>query len=191
MKSRQFDKQQALLDAALDLFTEYGFHGAPTAKIAEAAGVATGTLFHYFKTKEDLINQVYLYIKRDMMVELAFGVEGEQTIRGKVRKMWWNYIAWSLRQPKKLQFFMQFGSSPYISNITRDEAIEQVAFLYDLLEEGQRQDVLKELPTEMLFDIATGFAQVFAMHFLRTPGKFDDAVYREQAFTAYWDCLRR
>ncbi len=191
MKSRQIDKQRALLDAALNLFTEHGFHGTPTAKIAETAGVATGTLFHYFKTKEELINQLYLDIKRDMTSELASGVDEEQTIRGKMRKMWWNYIAWSLCQPKKLQFFMQFSSSPYISSITRDEAIQQVAFLYDLIEEGKRQDVLKELPTEMLFDIATGFAQVLATHFLKAPHKFDDAAYRELAFTTYWDCLKR
>lgn len=191
MKSRQLDKQQALLNAALDLFTEHGFHGTPTSKIAEAASVAAGTLFHYFKTKEDLINQLYLGIKRDMTSTLAAAVEEEQTIRGKVRKMWLNYVAWSLHHPKKLQFFMQFGCSPYISNVTRDEGLQEMAFLSTLLEEGKRQDVLKPIPTELLFDIATGFAQVLALHFLNHPDKFADETYREQAFTAYWDCIKR
>ena len=44
------EKQKAVMEAALKLFTEKGFHGTPTSKIAKDAKVATGTLFHYFKT---------------------------------------------------------------------------------------------------------------------------------------------
>jgi AcrR family transcriptional regulator len=191
MKNCQGNKQLNLMDAALNLFTEYGFHGTPTSKIAEAAGVAAGTLFNYFKTKEELINRLYLDIKREMTSVLATGVEVEQTIRGKIRKLWLNYITWSLQYPKKLQFFLQFRSSPFISNLTHEEAGLQMTFLYALLDEGKRQDVLKPLPTELLFDIATGFAQVFALHFLRHREHFADEAYCEQAFGAYWDGIKR
>ena len=49
------EKKQSILDASLKLFVENGFHGTSTAEIAKTAEVATGTLFHYFKTKEELI----------------------------------------------------------------------------------------------------------------------------------------
>ena len=45
------DKREAILETALVLFTERGFYGTPTAMISREAGVATGTLFFYFKNK--------------------------------------------------------------------------------------------------------------------------------------------
>ena len=49
-------KKQALLEAAIELFAKDGFWQTTTASIAQEAGVATGTLFTYFPTKNDLID---------------------------------------------------------------------------------------------------------------------------------------
>lgn len=49
------DKQRRILDAALDIFAERGFAGAPTAEIAKRAGVAEGTIFKHYKTKKELL----------------------------------------------------------------------------------------------------------------------------------------
>ena len=49
------DKQQRVLQAALDVFAERGFHGASTSEIAKRAGVAEGTLFKQYKTKKELM----------------------------------------------------------------------------------------------------------------------------------------
>lgn len=48
-------RKEAILQAARALFAEKGFDGASTAEIAERAGVAHGTVFHHFKTKENLL----------------------------------------------------------------------------------------------------------------------------------------
>lgn len=191
MKRELSDKRAAILQAALHLFTEHGFHGTPTSKIAEEAGVATGTLFHYFKTKEELINQLYLEIKEEAGLEIRMGVTEEQTFRAKIQRIWINFIAWFLKYPKKMRFFMLFSSSPYISNLTREEATQHFRFVRELLEEGKRQDMLKDIPTELLFDIGVGLIQVLGLHFLRYPEKFQDEQYREMAFNAYWGCIRR
>jgi AcrR family transcriptional regulator len=66
MKKQIEDKKAALLKAALKLFTERGFHGTSTAQISKEAGVATGTLFNYFPTKEDLINGLYFEVKGEL-----------------------------------------------------------------------------------------------------------------------------
>lgn len=191
MKHAPEDKRQALLQTALKLFTKNGFHGTPTSKIAKKAGVATGTLFHYFNTKEELINQLYLEIKQELRQALAAGVDNERTIRGMFYKGWLNFIVWALEHPEKLQFFNQFSSSPYISNLTREEGLQHFRFLKDLLEEGKRQDVLKDMSTDLLFDITVGMCGVSAMHFMNHPERFQDDAYREMAFTAYWDCIKR
>lgn len=68
------DKKQALLEAATQAIAQSGI-AASTAVIARNAGVAEGTLFRYFATKDELINTLYLHLKQDlcqsMIMELA------------------------------------------------------------------------------------------------------------------------
>ena len=61
-KKSESDKRTAILNAALNLFAENGFHGAPALQIAEKAGVGVGSLYRYFKDKEDLIHQLFKHI---------------------------------------------------------------------------------------------------------------------------------
>ncbi|WP_243669198.1 TetR/AcrR family transcriptional regulator [Methanoculleus chikugoensis] len=58
-------KKTAIVATAVRLFTERGgFHGTPpTSLIAREAGISNGTLFHYFPTKEELINFAYFDIE--------------------------------------------------------------------------------------------------------------------------------
>src|SRR5690242_5337277 len=48
-----------LLAAALRVFAERGYHGAAVPDVARAARVATGSLYRYFDSKEELVNEVY------------------------------------------------------------------------------------------------------------------------------------
>jgi len=60
------DKRNAILDAATRVFAERGLTAAPTSEISKEAGVAEGTLFTYFKTKDDLMNALYREIKLEL-----------------------------------------------------------------------------------------------------------------------------
>ncbi|MGE5674063.1 MAG: TetR/AcrR family transcriptional regulator [Mycobacterium leprae] len=53
--NRSLDKSEAILDAAEQVFAQYGYHGAQIAKIAPLAGVAVGTVYLYFKSKSDVL----------------------------------------------------------------------------------------------------------------------------------------
>ncbi len=59
-KNQPDKKKKKIFDAALRLFGEFGFHEATMEKIAELAGVAKGTVYIFFKSKEDLIDQLLL-----------------------------------------------------------------------------------------------------------------------------------
>nr|WP_279664551.1 TetR/AcrR family transcriptional regulator [Ectobacillus ponti] len=55
VKGKQTDKQQQILDAAVRIFAEKGYAAASTSEIAKAAGVAEGTIFRHYGTKENLL----------------------------------------------------------------------------------------------------------------------------------------
>ena len=64
-RSKSEDKRNAILSAATQVFAERGL-GAPTSAISQASGVAEGTLFTYFPTKDELINALYREIKLEL-----------------------------------------------------------------------------------------------------------------------------
>ena len=54
------DKRKLILDAAIRVFAEHGYHGARVGDIAEDAGVAHGLLYHYFASKDDVLRTIFL-----------------------------------------------------------------------------------------------------------------------------------
>lgn len=72
-------KKEQILASALELFVTLGFHGASTSAIAKNAGISNGILFHYFKTKEELIIELYIEIKKGMMDALEIDTITSQT----------------------------------------------------------------------------------------------------------------
>jgi TetR/AcrR family fatty acid metabolism transcriptional regulator len=53
------DKRRQLLDAAVRVFARKGYHASRVGDIAEEAGVAHGLLYHYFKSKDDVLEAVF------------------------------------------------------------------------------------------------------------------------------------
>jgi len=86
------EKEQKILEAAIDVFSERGFSGSTTSEIAKRAGVAEGTIFRYFKTKKDILRGVLI-----QMLNLA----GEPIIVEGVRKILLNTENKDLREVLK------------------------------------------------------------------------------------------
>ena len=59
VKIGKAEKKKAILDAAIQVFAEYGYHNAKMAKIAEVAGVGAGSLYLYYKNKANILSQIF------------------------------------------------------------------------------------------------------------------------------------
>ena len=76
--ARLADTRRSILDAARDLVSEGGFAAAQMTGVAKAAGVATGTLYRYFSSKEELCRQVFREVsarEMDILASIASGDE--------------------------------------------------------------------------------------------------------------------
>ena len=77
------DKRQLLLGAAVRVFAEKGYHAARVGDIAEEAGVAYGLLYHYFRSKDEVLETIFQTTWRNMLATVesiaeAGGPAGEQ-----------------------------------------------------------------------------------------------------------------
>ena len=57
-KEQKEVKRMQIIQAALDLFVERGYYGTKTSQISKRAGISEGLLFHYFSTKENLLEEL-------------------------------------------------------------------------------------------------------------------------------------
>lgn len=77
-------QRQSAIRAAATVFAEKGFHGACTKDIAERMGIKQGSLYYYFKSKEEALGEVCLYGIQDYVEHMATIADSEQPFEAKL-----------------------------------------------------------------------------------------------------------
>lgn len=118
------DKRRRVLDAALKVFAERGYHGTTMPAVAIAAGVATGTLYHYFQDKEQLVNEVYRDAKLRLRRALLDGVANPAIDQPGAVKLWfldlWSRLAsYARREPEAFRFLEMQDHIEYLDSESR------------------------------------------------------------------------
>lgn len=189
-QSESPDKRELIFASALALFTSQGFDRTPTAAISRQAGVATGTLFHYFGTKEDLINALYLRCKTAMVQAIISGSDPGSPFPERFQHMHDNVLQWIISFPQEYLFFQQFSSSSHIRAETRDLGRSNFEPIVDLLREGSRAGWFKPAPADLFFETIVGMINSTATYLLSHPEFHQDLIFRKLCFTMLWDSLR-
>lgn len=155
MISQSVDKRKDLLAAALKLFVQNGFHGTPTSKIAKEAGVANGTLFHYYNTKEDLIVSLYIDIKKRMgeYVETKAALAKKPKKRFKIQ--FTEIILWSMDNKDDFYYVQQFHSSPFAALLSPDVIKEQLSKSCNEIEEAIKKKLFKKRSTDFILSLVS------------------------------------
>ncbi|WES69697.1 TetR/AcrR family transcriptional regulator [Superficieibacter sp. HKU1] len=138
------DKKQALLEAATIAFAQSGIT-ASTAMIARSAGVAEGTLFRYFATKDDLLNALYLHLKQQLC--RAMLANRDPAVVDPVentRYIWNNYIDWGVQNPLGNRTVRQLAVSEKITKDTK----QQVEDMFPEMQTLCRQSILPVFKSE-------------------------------------------
>jgi TetR/AcrR family fatty acid metabolism transcriptional regulator len=81
------EKYHRILEAAVKVFAEQGFFQSTVAQIAKEAGVADGTIYLYFKNKDDILVQFYEYKTRQVFERFRESVDLAQTAIEKLRNL--------------------------------------------------------------------------------------------------------
>ncbi|MFT6154443.1 MAG: AcrR family transcriptional regulator [Bermanella sp.] len=190
------NKRDHILEAALNLFIEQGFEKTPTSNISKAANVATGTLFHHFKTKEELISTLYLEIKLDLQSELFISINSKvisdsksmskKFIRETFSNVWFSMISWMLLNPSKFKFLVQFSDSAHINGKTRERVEDAFSEWKVLFEMGQKIDVFNKLPADLLLGLVTSHVFTTCNFLLENSSLWQQDSIRLSLFESCW-----
>lgn len=183
------DKRQAIIEAAMGLIAERGFHGAPIALVAERAGVSAGTIYRYFSNKDELIEQIHLHKLQTMSDYLLSRFERKPDAWETFREIWISFFSYWCEHPQSLFFFYQYITSPYYRD-KMEACYEYFAPITRFFEDLEAQGVAHCLQDEVLVVFVFDSATSLAMRVIA--GQIDpDEALIEQATQAAWRVLAK
>lgn len=187
------DKREAVIDAALELIAEHGFHGAPMAMIAERAGVAAGTIYRYFENKDVLITELYAELEKKMYPVILEGYSSEAPFRARFIHLCTAMLRYFIDNPLDFRYLEQFHNSPYGVAFRRDKLMGKAGgcdVFLRLFEQGTKQEVLKDLPLPFIFALAFGPLLTLARDHILGFIQLDDILIN-RVVEGCWDAVKR
>ncbi len=178
------EKREAILAAATDLVAIMGT-GAPTANIAKRAGVAEGTLFTYFASKDELLNQLYVVIKTDLSKAMLSSYPSKGDIRERSRHVWDSLIDWGANYPMKRKAMRQLGVSERITEDSRRRGNAAFRDINSLLEESLAEGVLKGQSPAFVGAALEALSETTIEFIAQDPSKREQ--YKKAGFEMFWN----
>jgi TetR/AcrR family transcriptional regulator, repressor of fatR-cypB operon len=161
------DKRAAVLDAALDLFDERTFHGSPMPELADRAGVAAGTIYRYFPSKEALGNELF----RSWKLALAERIGDTSTApsaRAGFDQYWNGVIGFALDHPRAFSFLELHRHDPYLDDdscaLATSIDAEAARFVRRFQRRGEIRPGSPELLVAMVFGAIVGLVKASTTH---------------------------
>ena len=161
-------KREAILTATAELVATMGT-SAPMAKIAKGAGLAEGTLFTYFASKDELLNQLYLEIKADLGDAILEAYPSNGSVRERYRHVWDRFIDWGAAHPTKRKAMRQLSISERITEDSRRRGGAAFRNVNAMLEQSLANGVLKDQPPAFFGAILEAVAETTLEFIAREP----------------------
>jgi AcrR family transcriptional regulator len=179
------DKRNAILNAATRLFAERGLTAAPTSEISKQGGVAEGTLFTYFKTKDDLINALYREIKLELADAMMSDFPRKKNVRTRLRHVWDRYVNWGIANPNQRKVLAQLQVSEVLTKESRDAGSAPFLEFQIMIRDAIEQHVIRnDLPVGL---ISRSLAALVEATIDLTASKPSRArKYRDSGFQMFW-----
>ena len=153
------DKREKILKSVYVLTGKQGLASVTISGISKTAEVAAGTLYIYFKNKEEVVQLAYAAVEDKMTQAMYRDFDINLPVRQSLKKIYINMLNYRLNHYDETVFIDQYQQSGYIQlNFSKQlaEYEKQNKPLYDLLEKGQREGIIKALDAIILISFFDG-----------------------------------
>jgi len=185
------ERERRILLAALERFVAVGFHAARIPEIAQAAGVAAGTIYNYFPSKEELVNALLAGLRRHLARELAEVLpRPDGDVRAEFDALWGVFARFGLHHRQAVAFCELHHHAAYASPAVLAAWAPGERLLDAHFERGRRERIYRDQPPAVLRAVVAGV--LMGVHKFSRAGLFalDEAVL-EEARGAAWRAVTR
>jgi AcrR family transcriptional regulator len=143
LAERGTDKRELILRAAVRVFARKGYHACRVSDIAAEAGVAHGLLYHYFRSKEDVLEQIFRETWSDLLAEVARIEQSEQRAVDQLRAVASFFLGAWVRAPDLIRVLVrEVARSPAVGSRV-DEIAEVFRAIRRIVERGRERGELR------------------------------------------------
>ena len=150
------NKKVQILESALELIREHGFHGCPISQVAKHASVASGTVYTYFDSKDEMIFELYRYVKSEILKEISEKDDLQKNFEERFYDFWDNLTSLYQERPAFQSFLDQFTSSPYNTDAIQLENDPWGEWTMAFFKEGIESGDLRSLNPRILAIMVMG-----------------------------------
>jgi TetR/AcrR family fatty acid metabolism transcriptional regulator len=145
-RRRENDKYQRILEAAIKVFAEQGFFQSTISQIAKEAGVADGTIYLYFKNKDDILVQFFNYKAKQVFDGFREEVNRAESAVDKLRNLVRRHLA-EFQRDRNMAILYQFET--HQSSRLAEEQIKEMSNMYldivaEIMEQGQQEGLIRK-----------------------------------------------
>lgn len=133
----------------------------PTARIAKEAGLANGTLFNYFPTKQALIDELYIGLKQEVLALYQPSNDATITnVKQTLFMVWHGYTVWAIAYPLKHNTIHLLRSSNVLSPLAFEADNTELQNLNQVIEAGQQQGDIMPMAPAYLYKMMSAILDV-------------------------------
>lgn len=184
------EKRAQFLDAALRLFVRHGVQQTSTAAIAAEAGTAAGTLFLYFPTKQDLVNELTLEIGRKQSEYINGLLSPSLKARETFLTIWEGSLRWFQDNLDAYKFFQQVRHSKLVDETIVRESEKFFAYYFHAIQKGFSEGCLKPVPVELIGEMLSQDLVATLNLVERQPDQAKQKEYIRTGFAVFWDGIK-
>ncbi len=141
------DKKSVIFRTTLELINQQGIQGTPISQISEKSNVAVGTIYRYFKSKDDLINQLYYDIKTRLLFNMTQNFS--LPVHDGVINVLKDIVGFCTENPADVSFILQYEYSPLITAATQEKVLRLLDPVANLVMQLTEDGHLKEMPVDV------------------------------------------
>jgi TetR/AcrR family transcriptional regulator, multidrug resistance operon repressor len=161
MRIRDENKEAALLEKAIEMIVEQGFDGLSMQKLAKAAGISPGTIYIYYKDRDDLIIKLWESEVKRMMEASLKGFDPKMHFDEGLKIQWMNRARFYIDNPMTAHFIEQMKYSPYYEQCRGRVDKRFLAAMHEFVHNAIERKELVKLPVEVYWSVA--FAPLYSL----------------------------
>ncbi len=184
------EKREKILRTALALFVKNGVQNTTTAEIAKEAGIAAGTLFLYFSTKQALLDELVMKIGKEESDEVKKQLEPSLSARETFRTIWNGSTHWIMQNIDAFRYVQQVRDTGMVSASVVLESAKFFSFYYEAIQKGYQEGSIKPFPIDLIggFLYQDLVAILTYLQMQTDPSQQEEAI--RQGFEIFWGGIK-
>lgn len=149
-------KKERILDTMMVLVARNGLQETPLSEIAKHAKVATGTIYHHFKNKQNILDEVYAIKRKEIADLLNAQLDSNDTYEGQVKKLWMTTYEYYRKNSIVFLFIEQVNRTPKLSLEVQKEIANYHTDILTFITKGQSDGVFESMNPWLMLELLHG-----------------------------------